>query len=204
MLDQVLIIVGVTILILFSPGPDMAIVVRNTILGGRSGGYQTSLGVLTGNLVHISYCVVGIGLLISKSIITFNILKYAGAAYLIYLGIVSLRSKQPSIDPSTDHGKKLDRSWFMQGFINNILNPKGTLFFLGVFTTVITPNTSAVATFILVSIIIAMCAVFWFFFVRTLDTAYVRDFVARGQNTVNRVFGVVLIALGLRVAVLSR
>lgn len=204
MLDQIVIIVGVTALILISPGPDMAIVMRNTFVGGCSAGYQTSLGVLSGNLVHITYCVVGIGWLISKSIIAFSILKYAGAAYLIYLGVTSLRANHTSVEPENKNEKKIYRSWFMQGFVNNVLNPKGTLFFLGVFTTVITPETSIFATSLLVSIIVGMCAVFWFFFVRTLDSAQFKRFIERSQHIVNRVFGVVLISLGIRVAALSR
>ena len=55
-------------------------------------GLQTSVGILSGNLVHITYCLLGIGLLISRNIIAFSVLKYAAAAYLIYLGIMSFRS----------------------------------------------------------------------------------------------------------------
>ena len=71
---------------MISPGPDMVIVMRNTVAGGRDAGLRTSLGILTGNLVHIGYCVLGIGWLISQSIVAFSALKYAGAAYLVYLG----------------------------------------------------------------------------------------------------------------------
>jgi threonine/homoserine/homoserine lactone efflux protein len=92
MLDQILVIVSVTFLVMVSPGPDMVLVLRNTLVSGRPAGLQTSMGILSGNLIHITYCVLGIGLLISQSIIAFSALRYAGAAYLIYLGIVSVRS----------------------------------------------------------------------------------------------------------------
>ena len=72
MIDQILIIVGVTLLVMISPGPDMVIVMRNTVVCGRSAGLQTSLGILAGNLVHICYCVLGIGWLISKSVLGFS------------------------------------------------------------------------------------------------------------------------------------
>ena len=64
MLDQLLIVVSLSVLIIVSPGPDMVIVMRNTLTGGRSAGLVTSLGVLTGNLVHVTYCVLGIGWLV--------------------------------------------------------------------------------------------------------------------------------------------
>ena len=83
MVDQILVIVGITFLVMISPGPDMVLVLRNTLLGGQFGGLLTSLGVLTGNLVHITYCVVGIGWIISQSILAFTALKYAAAGYLI-------------------------------------------------------------------------------------------------------------------------
>ena len=92
MLDQILVIVSVTALVMITPGPDMVLVLRNTLVDGRRAGLQTSIGILCGNLVHITYCVIGIGVLISQSIVAFSILKYAGGAYLIYLGIVSFRS----------------------------------------------------------------------------------------------------------------
>lgn len=204
MLDQVMIIVGVTVLVMFSPGPDMAIVTRNTLLGGRNGGLQTSLGVLTGNLVHIAYCVLGIGWLISQSVVAFATLRYAGAAYLVYLGIASLfasdmKGSQPSILARRRAG-----NWYLQGFINNVLNPKGTLFYLGVFTMVITPGTTVVTTLLLVMIMMLISGGFWLFFVATLDHPAVRRRLDHSQRLINRTFGVLLVSLGLRVALLEQ
>jgi threonine/homoserine/homoserine lactone efflux protein len=204
MLDQVLIIVGVTVLVMFSPGPDMAIVTRNTILGGRQGGLRTSFGVLVGNLVHITYCVLGIGWLISQSIVAFSILRYAGAAYLIYLGLGSLFSgdeRQPGVPASNGRG---ERSWFLQGFFNNVLNPKGTLFYLGIFTMVITPDTTALTTLILIATMMLISGGFWLVFVTTLDHPAIRSFLGRSHKAVGRGFGVLLLALGLRVGLLER
>src|SRR5574341_1272938 len=98
MLDQISVIVSVTFLVMVSPGPDMVLVLRNTFTSGRRAGLQTSMGILSGNLVHITYCVLGIGLLISRSIVAFSTLKYAAAAYLIYLGIMSFRSGAKTLD----------------------------------------------------------------------------------------------------------
>src|SRR5262245_18482005 len=88
-LEQILTIVSVTALVMVIPGPDMVLVLRNTFVGGRSAGLRTSVGILSGNLVHVTYCLLGIGLIISQSILAFAALKYAAGAYLIYLGVVS-------------------------------------------------------------------------------------------------------------------
>jgi RhtB (resistance to homoserine/threonine) family protein len=204
MLDQILVILGITTLIMISPGPDMVIVMRNTIIGGRAAGLKSSLGVLTGNLVHITYCAIGIGLLISQSILAFNILKYAGAAYLIYLGVMSFFASDTKLSVRDLEPRAVSQRWFLQGFLNNILNPKGTLFYLGVFTMVITPETATGTTLLLVAIMMAVSAAFWIFFVFTLDTGIVRRMLERGQKLVNRIFGGLLIFLGIRVAFLER
>jgi RhtB (resistance to homoserine/threonine) family protein len=202
--EQLLVIIGVTALVLVSPGPDMVIVLRNTLLGGRRAGLQTSAGILAGNQVHITYCVLGIGLLISQSILAFTILKYLGAAYLVYLGIMSFRSSAPPLDASLVDGSRGNKSWFAQGFINNLLNPKGTLFYLGVFTMVITPDTSVSTAIVLVITMNLVCVTFWLFFVTTLDHPSVRQFIERSQQIVQHIFGGLLIFLGLRVAFMER
>lgn len=206
MIDQILVILGITLLVMISPGPDMVIVMRNTVIGGRVGGLQSSLGVLAGNMVHITYCAIGIGWLISESILAFSILKYAGAAYLIYIGVMSFRARDMALSQETKDGlqKNAGKSWFLQGFLNNILNPKGTLFYLGVFTMVITPQTSTATTLLLVLIMMSVSALFWLFFVFTLDSTIVRNVLERGQRIVNRVFGGLLIFLGIRVAFMER
>jgi RhtB (resistance to homoserine/threonine) family protein len=203
--QQVVLLAGLTALIMISPGPDMIIVLRNTLLHGRAAGLMTSLGVLTGNLVHIGYCAVGVGFLISKSIVAFSILKYLAAAYLLYLGITSIRhaGERFSLDAAARQGRTQRSSW-MQGFLNNILNPKGTLFYLGVFTMIVTPQTSAAGVAVLVATTISVSAAFWVVFVMTLDAAPVRRVLEGAQAMVSRALGGVLILLGLRIAVADR
>ena len=204
MLDQILIVVSLTALVMVSPGPDMVLVLRNTFAGGRGAGLQTSVGILSGNLIHITYCMLGIGLIISQSILAFTMLKYAGAAYLIYLGVVSFRSGGETLGTNDIERRRPNRTWFVQGFVNNLLNPKGALFYLGMFTTVITPETSASTLLVLIISMMLVSASFWLFFVYTLDRPFIRNSIARSQQTVSRIFGALLVLLGLRVASLSR
>lgn len=204
MLDQILVIVSVTFLVMVTPGPDMVLVLRNTVLAGRRAGLHTSLGVLTGNLVHITYCVLGIGWIISRSILAFEVLRYAAAVYLIYLGVTSIRSTQTTIETADLVGRSSKRHWFAQGLINNVLNPKGTLFYLGVFTMVITPGTPASATLVLVATMMLVSASFWLVFVWTLDRPGVRGLIERSRVKVNRMLGGLFILLGVRVAFVDR
>ena len=150
------------------------------------------------------YLRLGIGLLISQSIIAFASLRYAGAAYLIYLGISSFRSRAETLETTVFRRRPPHRTWFVQGFLNNLLNPKGTLFYLGVFTTVISPNTSVNGTLLLIFVMMLVSASFWLFFVYTLDRPSVRDVIERSQQTVNRILGGLLLLLGLRMAFMRR
>lgn len=204
MLDQILVIVSVTVLVMVTPGPDMVLVLRNTLLRGRRAGLQTSMGILCGNLVHITYCMLGIGVLISRSVVAFSVLKYAGAAYLIYLGLASFRSGAMALDAAAVQSLPRERACFGQGFVNNILNPKGTLFYLGVFTTLIDPGTTAGTMLALVFSMMLVSTSFWLVFVYTLERRAVRLVIERSRKTVERLLGVVLCLLGIRVALVSR
>jgi RhtB (resistance to homoserine/threonine) family protein len=203
-LDQLLVIMSVTALVMVTPGPDMILVVRNTVMGGRAAGLGTSAGILSGNLVHITYSVLGLGLIISQSIVAFSLLKYAAGAYLIYLGIMSFRSGAGSLEANDGPGQRPGRTWFAQGLVNNLLNPKGALFYLGIFTVAIRPETSASTMLVLILVMVTVSATFWLLFVYTLDRPVIRRAIERSQRTVNRILGGLLILLGIRVAALSR
>jgi threonine/homoserine/homoserine lactone efflux protein len=201
MTEKLLLVAGVTALAMLSPGPDMILVMRNTLTGDRRRGGLTALGVLTGNLVHIAYCTLGIALLLSRSPLAYNVLRVASAIYLVYLGIQSLRSGVTTdAEPAVASGT---RTAYRQGFVNNVLNPKGSLFFLGVFSQLITPGTSFAQTTLLVVVMLSISAVFWIVFVQTLQLPMIRVGLAKSTVAINRVFGVVLILFGARVAMLK-
>lgn len=174
------------------------------VVAGRRAGLRTSCGVMIGNLVHITYCLLGIGLLIAKSIVAFSVLKYAAAAYLVYLGIMGFRAGNVPLESGDVEVRGAGGHWFLQGFVNNVLNPKGALFYLGIFTVVITPGTSVGVMVLLVSTMMFISASFWLLFVYTLDRPAVRGCFARSQRAVHRVCGAVLILFGVRVAFANR
>ena len=187
---------------LLSPGPDFAMIVKQSVSYGRRASIFTSIGIGLGISVHIVYTLLGIGLIISKSIILFNIIKYLGAAYLIYIGYKSLKSKGISLQTNEEKEveKISDFKSFYLGFLCNALNPKATLFFLSMFTVIISPNTplDVQAFYGLFCILATTC---WFLFLSLiLSHSKVKNFLSSFGKWFDRTVGLVLILLGIKVA----
>lgn len=184
-----------------SPGPDFVIVTKNTLLASRRAGIFTALGVGAGIFIHVAYSIIGIGFIVSKSILLFNIIKLLGAVYLCYLGYQLLRSKTAAEIPTNETKTNIMSSAaFKNGFFTNALNPKATVFFVSVFTQVISPATPL---FIRISygIEIALIVCLWFIALAfILSTPSVKALFARIQQKAEKVMGVILIALGIKVA----
>ena len=198
--DKLLLVVGVTTLCMLSPGPDMVLVMRNTLTRDRRAGALTALGVLTGNMFHIGYCTLGIGWLLSRSATAYDVLRYGGALYLVYLGIQGLRSQGGGLAQVESGASGPATSAYAQGVINNLLNPKGSLFYLGVFTQLITPDTSLAESLLLIAAMVSVSTLFWVVFVQTLHLPAIRTRLARWHRTLDRTFGLVLILLGAKIA----
>ncbi|PIR21426.1 MAG: amino acid transporter [Deltaproteobacteria bacterium CG11_big_fil_rev_8_21_14_0_20_47_16] len=201
-LPEFLTVATVHLLAVMSPGPDFVMISRNSLVYSRKTGICSAIGLGLGILVHITYCLLGIGLIISKSIVLFSIMKYLGAAYLLYIGWKSITSKshhqqnhhevrQP--DPST-------LSAIRMGFFTNVLNPKATLFFFALFTQVISAQTP-ITIQIIYGTYMAIATAVWFTIVALiLSHHHIKQRFTRIQHHVERVLGVVLIALGIKVA----
>jgi RhtB (resistance to homoserine/threonine) family protein len=190
-----------------SPGPDFAIVLKNSVGLGRRAGLFTSLGVGIGVSVHMIYCVLGLGVVVSQSILVFNIIKLLGAAYLIYIGFRSLRAQpMKSIQVSAaEQSKNLtDRKLFTMGFITNALNPKATIFFLSLFSVVINPETPIFVQTIY-GLWMVCATIIWFSLVSIFFSKdSVRAVFQRLGHWFERVMGTLLILLGLRLAFANR
>jgi threonine/homoserine/homoserine lactone efflux protein len=198
--EKLLLVIGVTTLAMLSPGPDLILVMRNTLTTGQRRGGLTALGVLTGNLIHIAYCVLGIALLLSRSPLAYNVLCIASAIYLIYLGVQSLRRDWTNrVEPDASAGGRPTQPYW-QGLVNNVLNPKGSLFYLSVFSQLITPDMSFAKTALLVTVMVSVSTVFWVVFIQTLHLPMIRARVDKSKVVIERVFGFVLIMLGATVA----
>ncbi|HFB66443.1 MAG TPA: LysE family translocator [Aeromonadales bacterium] len=208
------------LLAVISPGPDFAVVVKQSVSQGRKIGIYTAFGVGTAILIHVSYSLLGIGLLIRNSQWLFDILKYVAAAYLFYIGTKAIRSKKiasPEIEelietPQTsqrrddDKEKNLDQSFlkaYWMGFLTNGLNPKATLFFFSLFAVVISPNTPVIIQ-VGYGIYMAIVTALWFVLVALLfGHKRVRIKFEKMGHWFDRVMGVALIALGIKIATTS-
>ena len=190
------------LLAVISPGPDFIMAVRNSLTYSRKTGIWTAIGFGGGIAVHIFYSLAGLALIMSKSILLFNAIKFLGAGYLIYIGLKSFFSKSSKIE-LTEHHKKEDISRFSAvkiGFLTNVLNPKATLFFLSLFTLVISPETPLPIMGIMSAIMITN-TILWFSLVAIfLSQNQIRSIFERFQNVFNKSLGVVLIAIGIKVA----
>ena len=113
----------------FTPGPGIAYVVARTVAGGRAEGLASCLGTAVGGMLHVAAAALGISLLIAQSASAFSLVKYVGAAYLIYLGIRMLLSKQHAL-PAAAVTAQGPRSAFLEGIVVEALNVKTALFFL--------------------------------------------------------------------------
>ncbi|ATR81779.1 MULTISPECIES: LysE family translocator [Pseudomonas] len=186
-----------------SPGPDFAVVVRESVTHGRRAGTWTAFGVGTAIFLHVGYSLLGIGLIVSQSIMLFNALKWLAAAYLLYIGFKALRAspaKPGSDEVQAATVERTPRGAFVAGFMTNGLNPKATLFFLSLFTVVINPHTPLLVQ-AGYGVYLALATGLWFCLVAMLFSQQrVRAGFARMGHWFDRAMGAVLVALGIKIA----
>ena len=197
---------GVFVLAAIAPGADFASVVRESISFGRRAGIICAIGVGSAIMVHVAYTVTGVGLIIAQSVVIFTIVKWCGAAYLAYLGIRSLMAGRsaPSNDAETYAApvvqERCATKSYTVGFLTNLLNPKATLFFVSLFATIISRETP-VATQFAYGAALAIFLALWFSVVAVFfTTRSMRAAFERMGHWINRVTGLVFIALGVRIA----
>lgn len=185
------------------PGADFALVLRQCVVHGRRTAVVTSVGIGASLLFHIGYTILGIGLIVSKSLVLFGLLKWAGAAYLIYLGIKTWR--EPAFEMKDETNVETPKSLscskaFGMGFITNALNPKPVLFFLSLFSVLVSPQTPALIQ-AFYGLGMACALIGWFVAVSFVFTsrAVRTRFLQMGQ-VFNKVTGAVFVGLGLRLA----
>jgi RhtB (resistance to homoserine/threonine) family protein len=205
-MKELLLVAGIHWLAVMSPGPDFAMVVRNSLVYSRRTGILAAVGLGLGILLHVTYSLLGIGFIISQSVLLFNAIKLIGAGYLIYIGVKSLMTKKTVRMAETEQEieeSKKDLSAFSAirlGFLTNALNPKATLFFLALFTQVINPNTP-LAIKMIYGAEMSIATFIWFSTVAlVLTQKHISRMFARIKHHFERIFGVILIALGLKVA----
>jgi RhtB (resistance to homoserine/threonine) family protein len=187
-----------------SPGPDFAMVVRQSIAHGRRVAIWTAIGVGSAILVHVTYALLGIGILLRTYPYAFAAVKFAGAAYLAWIGIKALRSRPRNEMPLASARANADianpalpspRAAWVSGFLTNIFNPKATLFFVAIFASLIDPATPKVIQ-AAYGAWMSLSTMGWFCMVAVLFTREnVRAAFLRGGHWIDWAMGVVFIGL---------
>jgi len=198
-------LIGAGTLISFTPGAGAI----NTMSNALNAGFRRSIWGILGQqaalLIHIVIVALGVGLLVAGSPVAFNVIRYAGAAYLVYLGIRQFLAK-PQLDAEKVRALSDEPRWsmFQRGLWVNMLNPKAIVFFLAFLPQFIRPDRPLVAQYLVVAatVVVIDILVMWFFFAGTARSfqRFTRD--ARGQRALNRVFGVLFVAVGVLLAVI--
>lgn len=204
-MQELLAVITITSLAVISPGPDFALVSRNSLLRSRRAGVLTALGIALGVWVHVGYTLLGVGLVIRESLQLYAALKLLGALYLLWLGIKLLRARHdaepaapaPAAPRAPGNG---DLAALRTGFLTNALNPKCTVFVVSLFLQVVGPDTPLPAK-LGYGAFVCGAHLLWFVVVALLfSQGAVRARLLRWRRGIDRAFGTLLIGFGALLA----
>jgi len=198
MLDaQVLAFVGVAVVLSLTPGPDMALVMRNTLRDGTSAGLRTVGGIAVGLVGWATASALGVAAVLAASATVFTALKLAGALYLVFLGVQALRAVARG-DEQEPEAPRRRGSPFRQGLVTNLLNPKLAVLFTTLLPQFISADDPAVAKAILLAVVFVSIGLTWLVTYTHLVGAIARS--RRFRRAMETLSGAVLVALGVRLA----
>ena len=202
-MEDVLAFAGVVAVIVVLPGPDMALVLQNGLTRGRRAAVETALGINAGLLVWALAAAFGIAALLHSSALAFTVLKLAGAAFLVWLGLRALaQAWRGTTDGSAEHRPARRRtSPFRQGLLSNLLNPKIALVFTTLIPQFVDPDGPALAQTLLLATVFICMGLVWLT-AYALLVAKVAAVLKRSavRRVLHAVTGTVLTALGVRLA----
>lgn len=197
------------ILLNLTPGADTMYILGRSLSNGRSAGILSALGISTGTLIHCLMAVMGLSVILAKSAFAFSTVKYLGAAYLVFLGVKALLSKNRPIQKQTIPSEQagLSRRIYLSGIFTNLLNPKVALFFLAFLPQFVLPEYQHQALpFLLLGLTFVSTGTIWClvlaFFAATLS-GQLRTRPAI-KPVIDKLTGILFISLGIRLAFTRR
>ncbi len=192
-----------SLFVVMSPGIDTALITKRTLSAGKSDGFKMALGITAGALVHTFAAAFGLSAVLMQSAVAFEIVKYIGAAYLIYLGVSSFISKGKNKEQMVENQNETPTkgSAFKQGFFSNVLNPKVAIFFLTFLPQFVNTPSQATKQLIMMGITYTLLSIVWFV-VYVIFINYLRKWLMTPnvQNMMEKATGIVLIGFGLNLA----
>lgn len=195
-LQEFISIATIHFLAVIIPGPDFALILNKSISKGRKTAILCSIGLGLGILCHAIFAIFGLSLLVSYSPVAFNIIKTLGGLYLIYIGLnIFGIIKSKSSDSGTS--RKFSNPVF-QGFLTNILNPKVIIFFVAIFSQIVSPNTLLVYK-LLYGLEMAVATTLWFTFVATILTnKNFNQIFSKYIKVIEKITAVIMTAFGIK------
>lgn len=205
-LDSLLVFFSASVLLALSPGPDNIFVLTQSALRGAFAGFIITLGLCTGLLVHTSAVAFGVAAVFKTSALAFNVLKYIGAGYLLYMAWKAFRASPADISSGNSSERSLP-VLYRRGIIMNITNPKVSIFFLAFLPQFADPSRGAlILQMFLLGMVFILAAILVFGMVcilaGTIGEKLRRS--PRTQNIINRIAGLVLVGLALKLATSER
>ncbi|MEA1022027.1 LysE family transporter [Bacillus subtilis] len=199
--------IPIAAMMVIMPGADTMLVMKNTLRYGPKAGRYNILGLATGLSFWTVIAILGLSVVIAKSVILFTTIKYLGAAYLIYLGVKSFFAKSMfSLDDMQSQAKNMASSpkryyktSFMQGSLSNILNPKTVLVYVTIMPQFINLNGNINQQLIILASILTLLAVLWFLFL-----VYIIDYAkkwmknSKFQQVFQKITGIILVGFGIK------
>jgi RhtB (resistance to homoserine/threonine) family protein len=182
------------------PGPDFAVVTKNTILHSRKAGFYTALGIAAATCVHMTYCILGLAVVIRESAWLFHTIQYLGALYLIYLGIKLLKPHASNDIETTTKATTTSLSngvAFRQGFICNLLNPKATLFFLTLFSALATTHLTFATSFAYAIEMLVIALVWFCSLAYLISHKIVISWLNKFNKIIEKILGIILLGLAV-------
>ena len=191
--------------LVWTPGPDMALLFARTLGGGARDGLLALTGMIVGIMLHTTLVAVGLAALFAASVLAFSVVQYVGAAYLIWLGVQALRARAVSLDEGAPSRRYSARALLAQGFLSNALNPKVALFFLAFLPQFADGQRAPLG--IQIAVLGATFAALGFSNYALLALLVARSrrlFTPAWRTAMTRISGAVMIAAGARLALADR
>ena len=195
-------LVVICILGALSPGPSLALVIKNTLTGGQKQGYATAISHGIGVALYAAITATGIGIIIAQSPIIYTLIQYAGALFLLYLGVKSLLAKKSTISESGEHHSDYAKvNGWRDGFLVAFLNPKLAIFFLALFSQFVDENASWQQNLIMTATVGVIDAAWYCLVTFGISRGSVIDKLRANSHIVDKVAGSFLILLAARVVI---
>ena len=183
-----------------SPGPSLALVIKNTVSGGQRVGYATSISHGLGVALYAAITATGVAVIIVNTPFLFTIIQYMGAAFLLYLGVKALLSKKSStLIPAENELTTLSINGWRDGFLIAFLNPKLAIFFIALFSQFLNVDSSSEQKVIMTATVGIMDALWYCFVTFLISRGNVINKLKENSYIVDKITGVFLVALAVKV-----